>query len=428
MLPPLSADAEGRLLVGGLSVAELAEEFGTPLYVTDEARLRENYRRLRDAFKTYYPRFQVNYAVKANSNLSIISVLRQEGAGADCSNLEEISLARMAGVPPEKVIYTGNYPSEPELRGALDSGVAVNLDDADLLPRLLRHGVPNVLSFRVNPGVGAGSHPGLVVGGAHTKFGVEEPRVLDAYRAARDAGVKRFGIHMMTGSNILDADYFPTAASRLLGIASRVSEALGIDFEFVDIGGGFGVPYRPGEQALNILGVAQKVCRLLVNYVDSGALGGQPTLIVEPGRYLVADTTVLVGRVHHVKRTSTKVYVGTDIGMNNLIRPMLYGAYHHVYIDRRATSHQTENVDVTGQICENTDIVATNRSVPHAEPGDVVVIATVGAYGYSMSSQYNNRPRPAEVLVNRGQVDVIRVREQLADLLRGQHVPPRLLK
>ncbi len=427
LMPPLSLDGGGSLTVGGLRLSELAERFGTPLYVTDECRLRYNYRRLKAAFERWYPKFRVNYAVKANNNLSILSVLRQEGAGADCSDIEEIGLASMAGFKPEQMVYTGNYNSDRELREALECGVTINLDDVDLLPRLLRMGVPRRLSFRVNPGVGAGSHPGLVVGGADSKFGVEEHRVLEAYGEAKRGGVREFGVHMMTGSNVLREEYFAEATLRLLGIAERVATSLGITFEFVDIGGGFGVPYRPDEAPLNIGEVGRSVGTIFKEYVEKGALG-EPWLMVEPGRFLVADTTVLVGRVHHVKHTSKRVFVGTDIGMNTLIRPMLYGAYHHIYVASRPLDPPTQVVTVTGQICENTDALAVDRPLPAVEVGDLIAVMNAGAYGFSMSSQYNTRPRAAEVLVNQGHAEVIREREGLFDLVFRQRVPARLMR
>ncbi|MEM0120535.1 MAG: diaminopimelate decarboxylase [Thermoprotei archaeon] len=427
LMPPLDVDDGGSLVVGGISVSELAQRFGTPLFVTDEARLRHNYRRLKSSFEKWYPKFRVNYAVKANNNLSILSVLRQEGAGADCSDIEEVTLALMAGFTPEKLLYTGNYNSDSELRQALDADITINLDDVELLPRLLRIGVPERLSFRVNPGVGAGSHPGLVVGGANSKFGVEEGRVLEAYRRAKEGGVKRFGVHMMTGSNVLREEYFVEVTSKLLDIAERVAGGLGIEFEFVDIGGGFGVPYKPGETPLNIEEVGRRVGSMFRERVGRGVLG-EPELMVEPGRFLVADTTVLVGRVHHVKHTSGRVFVGTDIGMNTLIRPMLYGAYHHIYVAHRPLEHPTQQVTVTGQICENTDVLAADRPLPPVEVGDLIVVTNAGAYGFSMSSQYNTRPRAAEVLVNHGEAELIRERETVFDLVYRQRVPARLLK
>jgi Diaminopimelate decarboxylase len=199
---------------------------------------------------------------------------------------------------------------------------------------------------------------------------------------------------MMTGSNVLDPEYFPATTSKLLEIGERITRTLGVEFEFIDIGGGFGVPYRPEDKPLDIERVAEAVCSTVNHHLEGGGLSGQPYLTVEPGRFLVADTTILIGKVHHVKKTSNQVFVGTDIGMNTLIRPMLYGAYHHIYVLGKNQAELTQTVNITGQICENTDMLAVNRRIPHVEAGDLVVVTTVGAYGFSMSSQYNNRPRP----------------------------------
>jgi diaminopimelate decarboxylase len=427
LMPPARVGGDGTVSIGGVGVLRLAERYGTPLFVTDEKRVRENFRRLRQAFQAHYSRFRVNYAVKSNNNLAILGVLRSEGAGADCSSLEEIALARMAGFDVSDILYTGNYNSDGELRGALSMGVAINLDDVDMLPRLLRFGKPEVLSFRVNPGIGAGSHPGIVTAGENAKFGSEEHRLLDAYRFAKESGVRRFGIHMMTGSNVLDQEYFVMVSSKLIAIAENIAKKAGISFEFVDIGGGFGVPYRPDEQPLDIEAVGRDVASLFRRAVESQSFG-EPYLMVEPGRFIVADSTVLLGRVHHIKHSYSRVYVGTDIGMNTLVRPELYGAYHHVYLARAPNAEPTSYVTITGQICENTDALARDRPFPQVEVGDVIVVMNAGAYGFSMSSQYNTRPRAAEVLVNEGQDELIRERESVFDLVFRQRVPQRLLR
>src|SRR5208282_310039 len=202
LMPPLKL-LDGQLSIGGCNIQEIAASFGTPTYVTDEQRIRENCRRLVVAFEKNYPKFRLNYAVKANNNLAILNIVRQEGAGADCSCVEELELARLAGFASDRMLYSGNYNSDYELAQGISSGAAVNLDDVELLPRLLKFGQPEILSFRINPGIGEGQYPGLVFGGENTKFGVEESRIEDAYSRAKAGGIKRFGIHMMTGSNVL---------------------------------------------------------------------------------------------------------------------------------------------------------------------------------------------------------------------------------
>lgn len=414
------------MMIGGRDVLELASTFGTPLYVTDEQRVRQNCRRLRAAFERGYRKFRLNYAVKANNNLTILRIVRQEGAGADCSCIEEITLAGLAGFKGEEMLYSGNYNTDQELAQGILSGAAVNLDDGGLLPRLLKHGQPNVLSFRVNPGLGEGQYPGLVFGGENTKFGVEEGKVVEAYAQAKASGIKRFGIHMMTGSNVLNAPYFESATRKLFEIAETIAKKARLTFEFVDIGGGFGVPYKPEEQALDIETVAGRVAALFKQVVEKGTIG-EPQLMIEPGRFIACDSTVLLGHVHHIKSAGKRTFVGTDVGMNTILRPALYGAYHHIYIANRPFAEPNGTVTVTGQVCENTDVLAKDRQLPRVEVGDVLVVMNAGAYGYAMSSQYNTRPRPAEVLVNEGQADVIRERETVNDLMLRQRTPMRLL-
>lgn len=426
LMPPLTW-SDSHLSIGGRDIIDLASVYGTPLYVTDEQRVRHNCRRLKAAFERSYSKFRLNYAVKANNNLAILNIVRQEGAGADCSCIEELTLATLAGFKTDEMLYSGNYNSDYELSQGILSGVAVNLDDATLLPRLLKHGRPEVLSFRVNPGMGEGQYPGLVFGGENTKFGVEESRIVEAYAQAKASGIKRFGIHMMTGSNVLNADYFESVTRKLFEIAKTIAGKVGLSFEFVDIGGGFGVTYAPDEYPLDAKKIGSHVGAMFTEYVEKGTIG-EPYLMIEPGRFIVSDSTVLLGRVHHIKTTGKKTFVGTDIGMNTILRPALYGAYHHIYVANRPIAECDATVTVTGQICENTDVLAKDRRLPHLEVGDVIVVMNAGAYGYSMSSQYNTRPRPAEVLVNEGQADIIRDRETVNDLIFRQRVPMRLLR
>jgi diaminopimelate decarboxylase len=418
---------DGKLFLGEVDLVELSRVYGTPLFVTSEEMLRENYRRLWKAFKAYYDNFEINYAVKANNNLAIISVLRQEGAGADVSSKEELMLARLAGVPEKKVLFSPNYAGLDELKYALFNGVAINFDDIDQFTKLSPYGLPHTVSFRVNPGFGAGEFPGIITAGPSAKFGLPEEYVSQAYSVARDAGAKTFGIHMMTGSNVLQPDYFAKATAKLLSIAGRVSQETGLKFEFIDIGGGLGVPYRPSDKPLEIQEVGRTVAEVFKSKCQEYSLGW-PRLVVEPGRFLVADTTVLLGRVHHVKRYA-RVFVGSDVGMNVLIRPALYGAYHEVVVANRLNEPQTMKASLVGQVCENTDLLGENRSLPETEVGDTVAVFNAGAYGFSMSSQYNSRPRPAEVMVSSsGEVHLIRSREEFSDLVNKMWVPAHLLR
>jgi len=418
----------GSLYFDSCSVEELAREYGTPLYVMSENRLRDNYLRLNNAFKKHYDNFKLYYAVKANNNLSVLSILRQEGAGADCSAPSEISLALKAGFRKEDIIYTGNYNTVEELRYAAENGVMINLDDVPLLEKLASLCIPAELPgicFRFNPGMGKGGMEKLVFGGPDAKFGIVEEKIIPAYRRAKELGFRNFGIHMMTGSNVLDANYFPQVADMLFVLCDRISREVGIEFSFVNIGGGFGVPYKPGEPDLDIDAVAKMVTDRFKQRITEK--GMQSRLLIEPGRYIACDAGILLASVHHIKTTGKKI-VGTDAGMNTLLRPAIYGSYHQIYIANKLNEQRKENVTVVGQVCENTDHLARDRELPIVQEGDVLAVLNAGAYGFAMSSQYNSRPRPAEVLVCNGNSELIREKENFEDLVGRQTVPKRLLR
>ena len=416
-------DRKGVLYVDGISSVELASRFGTPLYVYSARRIQDNYRRIHGAFAARRKNFRANYAVKANTNLWVLDLLRREGAGADCAGPGEIQMAKSVGFPPDRILYSGNYNSDEELRYGLESGAVINLDDGPLLERLLRFGKPEALCFRINPGFGKGAYPGVVTAGPDAKFGMREPEALKAYRLAKEAGIERLGVHMMAGSNVLETPYWAAITDRLTGIAARIAKALRIELDFIDLGGGFGVPEKLGEKPLPIVDVAKKVVDAYERKLASAPGIGDPTLMIEPGRYLVSDAGVLLASVTHVKR-SAKRFVGCDAGMNTLLRPALYGAYHEILPATKMDARRSVRADVTGPICENTDMLGKDRRLPALVAGDLLAILNAGAYGYAMASRFNSRPMPAEVLVDSGRAHLVRERETLDDLVRGEPVPP----
>jgi len=414
-----------RIFIEDVPASVIAETYGTPTYVYEENRIRENFRRALRAFRTAYEDFRFFYAIKACNNLGIANILRDEGAGIDAASVYEIQLAQELGLGGEDVMFSGNFLSDDDICQGLESGVIFNLDDPALLPRVLKQGRPELLSFRVNPGYGRSNVGEFVTNaGPDAKFGVHPDHVMDAYRAARDAGIKRFGAHMMPGSCITDADYFEFITELLMDIIGRAGKELGIQFEFIDLGGGLGIPYQHDEVDLDLQAAADKIAAMFQRKVKEYGLK-PPRLMMEPARYFVGDAGYLVGRVHAIK-DSYKRIVGTDIGMNTIARPAMYGSYHHIYVDGREDEPRKE-VGMCGQICENTDFWVRDR--PLAEgiaEGDVVVVENAGAYGYVMSYQYNGRLRPAEVLVNGDQHWLIRDRENFDDLVRNVHIPAHL--
>lgn len=413
---------EGNLYFDGCDVRRLAKEFGTPLYVYSRNRIQNNYRRLLKAYKAVYPKFQVYYAVKANNNPAIVKLLGDEGAGADASCIPEIFIAKNAGIPPQKILYSGVYNSNKDLKYASENNVRINLEDVSQLDRLASVSVPEFLCFRINPGIGGSGAEGLVFAGQDAKFGIIERDVEKAYAKAQTLGVKKFGIHMMTGSNILNAEYFENIVEKLLDIAGPISKKLGISFDFIDIGGSLGVPYRPEEEELDVQDVAGKVVSKLREKLNFYGLD-EPLLIHEPGRYLVSDAGILITSVTSIK-DGYKKFIGLDAGMHTLMRPALYGAYHHILYANNLNLKYSKAYNVVGQVCENTDTFAKDRLLPAGiAVDDLLVFLNTGAYGYAMSSQYNSQPRSAEVLVADGQASLIREREDFSDIIKGTYQP-----
>jgi diaminopimelate decarboxylase len=412
---------DGTLYFDGVSAAELAEAFDTPLYVISENRIRDNYRRLHNALTSNYEKIRVYYAAKANSNLSVLKILETEGACLDAVSPGEVFMALTTGFLPERILFTGTSVRNDELKFLADSNITVNVDSLSQLERLLKIKVPNVLSVRVNPEIGAGHHDHCITAGKNTKFGLWENNAIKAYNKAKEAGVKCFGIHMHVGSGVLDFEPFLLALDKLLSVAKKVHDEVGVNFEFVDMGGGFGVPYKPEEQELDLALFSEKVLSLFKSRIAEYGLG-EPFFYVEPGRYLVCDASILLTRVNTVKETPFKKFVGVDAGFNTLVRPTMYGSYHHMLVANKLNAPEEEMYDVVGPVCESGDVLAKDRRLPKIEEGDLLAVLNAGAYGYAMSSQYNARPRAAEVLVKNGKCAPIRERETLDDLISGQRM------
>ena len=416
---------DNQIFLEDVPVTELAAAYGTPLYVYEENRIRANFRRALGAFRKYYPDFRFFYAIKANNNLAVANILRQEGAGIDAASINEILLAKTIGLGGENVMFSGNFLSDDDIRQGLESGVIFNLDDPALLPRVLKFGTPALLSFRVNPGYGQSEVGDFVTNaGPQAKFGVHPTQVMDAYRAAKAAGIRRFGAHMMCGSCIRDPEYFRFITELLMDIIGKVSAELGIDFEFIDLGGGLGIPYRHEDACLDIEKAAEQVAGVFKAKVAQYGMKA-PRLMMEPARYFVGDAGYIIGRVHAVK-DSYKRIIGTDVGMNVLVRPALYGSYHHIYVNGREDEPRIP-LGLCGQLCENTDYWVRDRLLPQGTTlNDIIVVENAGAYGFGMSYPYNGRLRPAEALVNGTRHWLIRKREEFSDMIDKVIVPEHL--
>ena len=412
-------DRKGSLFFDGCSVKELAQKYDTPLYLVSEKRLRDNYNRIHDALIRNYKYARVYYAAKANSNLTILKILQTQGAYLDTVSPGEVFMGLMSGYAPDRLLFTGTSLRNDELKFLSDTKVTINVDSQSELDRLLKIAVPPVLSVRVNPEVGAGHHSHCITAGPDSKFGLWEEDVIKAYTTAKKARVERFGIHMHIGSGILDIEPYVLAVEKLLSIAKRVHDEVGIEFEFIDIGGGFGVAYIPEDKDFALSEFSSKVVALFKSKVAEYGLG-KPFLFIEPGRYLVSDASILLTRVNTIKITPTKNFIGVDAGFNTLVRPTMYGSYHPIIVANKLGIADKETYDVVGPICESGDALAKDRMLPIVEEGDLLAILNAGAYGFSMSSQYNARPRAAEVLIRQGKSFIIREREQLGNLTANQ--------
>jgi len=413
-------NVNGTLYVDGVSTLKLAEEFGTPLYVMSEKKIMENYRRLREAFSRNYAKVRLLYSAKANTNISILRILKSEGAGLDVVSAGEVFLALEAGFPASEILYTGTSVADDELKYLFDKKVMINIDAFSQLKSLLRMGTPSVMSVRINPEVGSGHHENVVTAGKAVKFGIRKGEALEAYRLAKMAGVETFGIHMHIGSG-WDADPFLLAAEKLFEIAKSIHETVGIDFNFIDFGGGIKVPYKPEEKEVDLETFSSKLTGFFKEKIAECSLG-TPEFWLEPGRYMVAEAGILLTRVNTLKSIGPKRFAGVDAGFNTLVRPAMYGSYHHILVANKLNELLTGKYDVVGPICESGDALARERMLPNLSERDLLAVLNAGAYGFSMSSQYNSRPRPAEVLVNDGEYELIRERETLQDLVKSQKI------
>jgi diaminopimelate decarboxylase len=425
-LPEHLSVANRHLLLGGLDLVTLANTYGTPLYVTDEDRIISRFREYRDELGSRYGRVRVLYAAKANGNLAIMRALASEGAGADVFSSGELELALSAGMKPGDLLFNGSSKSPRDLALAVEKRVRISLDSTDELMQLEKvaaaAGAVVPVSFRINPALDVPTHPKIATGLATSKFGIPAARIGEAYREALGCEhVTPVGIHCHIGSQILDLEPFAQEARVLAAVAGDLTD-MGVRLEFVDIGGGLGIPYHHDtDRAPSIAEYAAAVVPPLRKGLEE--IGISPDLYVEPGRSLVADSTVLLTRVHSVKKAH-KTFVNVDAGFNLLIRPVMYDSYHEVMVANRADEPPRGTCTITGPICETGDILAHDRELPAVVAGDLLAILDTGAYGFSMSSQYNSRPRCAEVLVKGGRSALMRRAETIGDLTATMVLPP----
>jgi len=387
----------------------VGEEFGTPAYVYGEEDIRRQLDSLEQGI-IYYPK-KILYAVKANFNSRILRILKEGGVGIDAVSPGEIALALRVGFSPKDILFTGNNITDEEMDFAVEKGVLLNIDS---LPRLEKFGQKypeQKVCVRINPDVGAGHHDHCITGGPKSKFGIWHSEVKEIKRIAENYELEIVGIHEHIGSQILEVDKFLMAMEVLLRVAPSFP-----DLEFIDFGGGFGVPYKPGEKPLDIKELGRKMSGRFKDFCRK--YRKKLTLVIEPGRFLVAEAGYLLTRANTVKRNPDgRVFVGVDSGFNHLIRPAMYDSFHPI-TNISNPGGEKEKVDIGGNICESGDIFAKDREISRVKEGDLILIRVAGAYGYSMSSNYNLRPRPPEVLVKPDKtLRLIRKRETIKKII-----------
>ncbi|MBR4169029.1 MAG: diaminopimelate decarboxylase [Lachnospiraceae bacterium] len=398
----------------GVDPEELTKRFGTPLYVYNEAILRDRMRAVAGMI-TKYP-YTANYSMKANSNTAILKIAKEEGLNADAMSEGEIRLLERVNFPYERIFFVPNNVSDEEMRYAVERGIMVSLDSLDQLSRYGELFPGTQCSVRINPGVGAGHHEKVITAGKHTKFAVSMDEIEGVHEIAKQHNLKIVGLNQHVGSLFMEIDPYVQAVKNLLHVA--------LDFpglKLIDFGGGLGTPYHKldGEAAFPIGDLHDALEPVLDDFVEK--YGSAPLFKSEPGRYCVAEGSVILGRAYARKSNAGVKYLGTDIGMNVLARPSLYDAWHDIEILRDGkpvTEGQTEEITVAGNICESGDVLARERTLPVSRDGDLVCVLDTGAYGYSMSYTYNTRPRPAEVMITPdGNYRLIRRRESFEDLM-----------
>lgn len=404
---PMSQSFQDRLFP---KVADIAKHYGTPFHIYDEAGIRETGEKLKTAFSGIEG-FREYYAVKALPNPRILELMQDLGFGFDCSSIPELIMSRQVGGRGEDIMFTSNNTTDEEFRAAAaEGGCILNLDDISLIAKVPEF--PELVCFRYNPGPRRTGN--IIIGNpVEAKYGITHDQVVSAYKLAMERGAKRFGLHTMVASNEKDYTYIVETARMLLQIAALVEEELGIRFEFLNIGGGLGIPYKPEDHALDLEAMAKEITELFNEF--KSAHGYAPRMYMESGRWITGPHGALITTAINHKSTYRN-YIGVDACMSSLMRPALYDAYHHVDVVGKIDQIRSETYDIAGSLCENNDKFAVQRAMPPIHEGDLLAIHDTGAHGHAMGFQYNGRLRPKELLLRTdGSVELIRRAETSAD-------------
>ena len=396
--------------IDGIDVVKLTEKYGTPLYVYSADKIESQYKRLTKAFEA--TNMKVRYACKALTNINILKLLKNVGSGLDTVSIQEVHIGLKAGFDPKEIIFTPNGISIREINEAADLGVVINIDNISILEQFgNQHGGKIPICVRINPHILAGGNYQISTGHIDSKFGISIHQLRHVERVVETTGLNVTGLHMHTGSEILDIDVFLRGVNILFGVAETFP-----NLEFMDLGSGFKVPTSPDSDGTDLEALGPQLSEKFNEFCKS--YGRDLELWFEPGKFLVSEAGTFLAKVNVVKQTTATVFAGIDSGFNHLIRPMFYNAYQHI-VNASNPSGIERIYTVSGYICE-TDNFAWDRKISEIKEGDILAIQNAGAYGYEMSSNYNSRLRPPEVLIIKGEDHLIRKREELEDNLRNQ--------
>lgn len=400
----------GEYEIGNVPVLSLTERFEAPLYVYDLGKIESQYNRLVSAFPN--TKMKVMYACKALTNISVLKFLRQMGSGVDTVSIQELHIALQAGFAPEDIMFTPNCVSFEEIQQAVAYGVNINIDNISILEQFGNaYGQTVPVCIRLNPHIFAGGNPKISVGHIDSKFGISVHQMRHVHRIIKSSNLNVVGLHMHTGSDILDIDVFVRAADIMFETALHFE-----NLQYIDFGSGFKVPYKPNDRETDIEELGEKLETRFSEFCEE--YGRELTMMFEPGKFLVSEAGYFLVKTNVIKQTPATVFAGVDSGLNHLIRPMLYDAYHHI-INASNPTGKDRFYTVVGYICE-TDTFAWDRKINEIREGDILVFKNAGAYAFSMASNYNSRFRPAEVAIYNGKAQLIRKREKLEDLLHNQ--------
>lgn len=396
--------------IGGIPALELCQRYDTPIYVYDTASMQQQYNSLKNAFSG--SNTKIKFACKALNNINVLRFFKNIGAGLDTVSIQEVWTGLKAGFLPKDIIYTPNCVSLEEIDLAVKEGVQINIDNISILEQFgHKYGNSVPVCIRINPHVMAGGNINISTGHIDSKFGISIYQMRHLERVIKSENIKVNGLHMHTGSDILDVDVFLRAADILFEVTDHFP-----DLEFIDFGSGFKVPYKPDDYSTDVNELGSRLTASFKDFCKS--YGRDLELWFEPGKYLVSQSGTFMAKVNVIKQTTATVFVGVDSGLNHLIRPMFYNSYHHM-VNVSNPQGKPRIYTVVGYICE-TDTFGWDRKLSEVNEGDIIAFQNAGAYGFTMSSNYNSRFRPAEVLVHEGKDYLIRQRETLDDLLRNQ--------